>query len=61
MFRRLIEDYERDSDVPMADIAAALALQSRNGAEFLMSPEPPPERHRRDDRPAKSARADATS
>ena len=55
MFRRLIEDYERDSDVPMADIAAALALQSRNGAEFLMSPEPPPERHRRDDRPAKSA------
>ena len=28
MFRRLIEDYERDNDVPMADIAAALALQS---------------------------------
>ena len=54
MFRRLIEDYERDSDVPMADIAAALALQSRNGAEFLMSPEPPPEKHRRDDRPARS-------
>ena len=27
LFRRLIEDYERDNDVPMADIAAALALQ----------------------------------
>ena len=25
LFRRLIEDYERDNDVPMADIAAALA------------------------------------
>ncbi len=52
MFRRLIEDYERESDVPMADIAAALALQTRNGEEFLMSPEPPPsERRRREDRP----------
>ena len=41
MFRRLIEDYERDNDVPMADIAAALALpESRDGAEFLMT-EPP--------------------
>ena len=49
MFRRLIEDYERDNDVPMGDIAAALALQSRDGAEFLMT-EPPPER-RREDRP----------
>jgi ATP-dependent RNA helicase DeaD len=51
MFRRLIEDYERDNDVPMADIAAALALQSRDGAEFLMT-EPPPEKHReRPERP----------
>ena len=25
MFRRLVEDYEREHDVPMADIAAALA------------------------------------
>lgn len=49
MFRRLIEDYERDNDIPMADIAAALALQSRDGAAFLMT-EPPPER-RREDRP----------
>ena len=51
MFRRLIEDYERDNDVPMADIAAALALQSRDGAEFLMT-EPPPEKKReRTERP----------
>jgi ATP-dependent RNA helicase DeaD len=45
----------------MADIAAALALQSRDGGEFLMT-EPPPEKRRerpdrgprdRDDRPRK--------
>ena len=48
LFRRMIEDYERDNDVPLADIAAALALQTHNGAEFLMAPEPPPEKHRRD-------------
>ncbi|MGP4054391.1 DEAD/DEAH box helicase [Mycobacterium sp. 4D054] len=45
LFRTLIEGYERDHDVPMADIAAALALQSRDGAEFLMT-EPPPEKRR---------------
>ncbi len=48
LFRRLIEDYERDNNVPMADIAAALAVQSRDGEQFLMV-EPPPERRRRDD------------
>ena len=54
LFRRLVENYERDHDVPMADIAAALALQSRNGEDFLMS-EPPPERRSKEhqDRPAK--------
>ncbi len=45
LFRRLIEDYERDHDVPLADIAAALAVQSRNGEAFLMT-EPPPEKRR---------------
>ncbi|BBZ12840.1 DEAD/DEAH box helicase [Mycobacterium branderi] len=44
LFRSLVEDYEREHDVPMADIAAALALQSRDGDAFLMQPEPPPER-----------------
>ena len=58
LFRRLVEDYEREHDVPMADIAAALALQSRDGEAFLMSPEPPPDRrpNTAPDRPAKSAR-----
>ncbi|MDY6872019.1 MAG: DEAD/DEAH box helicase [Actinomycetota bacterium] len=45
LFRRLIEDYERDNNVPLADIAAALAVQSRNGEAFLMT-EPPPEKRR---------------
>jgi ATP-dependent RNA helicase DeaD len=53
LFRRLIEDYERDNNVPMADIAAALAVQLHDGREFLMV-EPPPEKRRdRDERPAR--------
>ncbi|MGV0784280.1 DEAD/DEAH box helicase [Mycolicibacterium peregrinum] len=58
LFRRIIEDFERENDVPMVDIAAALALQSRNGEEFLMT-EPPPEKRRerdRDDRGERPAR-----
>ena len=51
LFRKLVEDYEREHDVPMADIAAALALQSRDGEAFLMAPEPPPERRERRERP----------
>lgn len=47
LFRKLVQDYEREHDTPMADIAAALALQSRDGEEFLMAPEPPPERRER--------------
>jgi ATP-dependent RNA helicase DeaD len=45
LFRSLVEDYEREHDVPLADIAAALALQSRDGEDFLMSPEPSEPRH----------------
>jgi ATP-dependent RNA helicase DeaD len=58
LFRRLVADYERDHDVPMADIAAALALQSRDGDAFLLAPEPPPDRRpkERQDRPARPAR-----
>ena len=59
LFRGLVEEYERDNDVPMADIAAALAVQSRDGEEFLMAPEPPPERRKakdRSDRPVKPER-----
>ncbi len=50
LFRQLVEDYEREHDVPMADIAAALALQSRDGEAFLMAPEPPPTRAERKER-----------
>jgi ATP-dependent RNA helicase DeaD len=58
VFRSLVEDYEREHDVPMADIAAAFALQSRGGEAFLMPPEPPPERRpkQRQDDTAKSTR-----
>ncbi|GFM18636.1 MULTISPECIES: DEAD/DEAH box helicase [Mycobacteriaceae] len=55
LFRKLIETYERDHDVPMADIAAALALQSRDGEEFLMTEPPPEKRRERADRPARSS------
>lgn len=47
LFRKLVQDYEREHDTPMADIAAALALQSRDGEAFLMAPEPPPDRRER--------------
>ncbi|WP_158017797.1 DEAD/DEAH box helicase [Mycobacterium basiliense] len=46
LFRRLVEDYERERNVPMADIAAALALQSRDGEAFLLAPDAPPERRK---------------
>jgi ATP-dependent RNA helicase DeaD len=47
LFRRLVEEYEREHDVPMADIAAALALQSRDGEAFLLAPDPPPKQRER--------------
>jgi len=58
LFRALVEEYEREHDVPMADVAAALAVQSRDGEEFLMAPEAPRDERRREradkpDRPAK--------
>jgi ATP-dependent RNA helicase DeaD len=60
LFRRLVEQYEHEHDVPMADIAAALAVQSRDGEEFLMSPEPPREERQRErpDRDTKPRRSD---
>src|SRR4051812_12266568 len=41
-FRGLVEDYVREHDVPVADVAAALAVLSQDGQSFLMAPEPPP-------------------
>lgn len=58
LFRTLVEGYERDHDVPMADIAAALALQSRNGEEFLMTEPPPEKRRERPERGERSERGD---
>ena len=58
LFRSLVEEYEREHDVPMVDIAAALALQSRDGEDFFMAPEPPEPRRtdRRTDKPARKPR-----
>ncbi|MFT4199864.1 DEAD/DEAH box helicase [Gordonia sp. (in: high G+C Gram-positive bacteria)] len=50
LFRGLVENYAREHDVAMADIAAALALETRDGG-FLMAPDPPPgERREREQR-----------
>jgi ATP-dependent RNA helicase DeaD len=40
-FRGLIEDYVREHDVPVADVAAALAVLSQDGESFLLAPEAP--------------------
>jgi len=56
LFRRLIEDFGRDNDVPLADIAAALAVQSRNGEAFLMTEPPPEKRKERAERTERGAR-----
>ncbi|AKK05575.1 DNA/RNA helicase, superfamily II [Corynebacterium mustelae] len=45
IFRSLIKAYSEEHDVPLEDIAAALATQARAGDEFLMK-EPPPEKRR---------------
>ncbi|MFZ2509841.1 MAG: DEAD/DEAH box helicase [Gordonia sp. (in: high G+C Gram-positive bacteria)] len=49
MFRGLVETYARENDVTLADIAAALALESRDGG-FLMNPDPPAGERRDRDR-----------
>ncbi|NMO03752.1 DEAD/DEAH box helicase [Gordonia sp. TBRC 11910] len=56
LFRGLVEKYARDNDVAMADIAAALALETRDGG-FLMAPDPPKsERRERSERPERAPR-----
>ncbi|GAA3962648.1 DEAD/DEAH box helicase [Gordonia caeni] len=40
LFRGLVESYARDNDVALADVAAALALETRDGG-FLLAPDPP--------------------
>ncbi|WP_280316544.1 DEAD/DEAH box helicase [Nocardia wallacei] len=47
LFRKLIEDYEAEHNIPLADIAAALAVGGHDGENFFMEPEPEPERRER--------------
>ena len=37
--KAIVLDYEREHDVPMADIAAALAIMSRDGENLLLPPD----------------------
>lgn len=57
LFRGLLEDYEREHDVPMADIAAALAQLLQGDAPMFLPDDPPapPPRERREhrERPAR--------
>jgi len=58
LFRSMIVDYESEHNVPLADIAAALAVQAQEGS-FLLQPEPElkrpprPDRHDGEARPAR--------
>lgn len=47
IFRSLVKSYSEEHDVPLEDVAAALATQAITGDEFLMK-EPPRDSRRRD-------------
>ncbi|WP_080795493.1 DEAD/DEAH box helicase [Corynebacterium pacaense] len=49
LFRSMVKEYSEKNDVPLEDIAAALATQAQSGDEFLLK-ELPPERRDRGDR-----------
>ncbi|MEO5565634.1 MAG: DEAD/DEAH box helicase [Luteimonas sp.] len=58
IFRELVERYEREHDVPMVDIAAALAqLVQGKTALLLDAPPPAPPRMEREARPARPSAA----
>jgi ATP-dependent RNA helicase DeaD len=46
VFRRLIEEFISEHDVPAADVAAALAVIAQDGKAFLLPPDPPPSARR---------------
>lgn len=53
-FRGLVEDYVREHDVEMLDVAAALAVMSTDDKEFFLRPDPPKAaRRERPERPAR--------
>jgi ATP-dependent RNA helicase DeaD len=47
-FRGLVGEYEQEHDVPVADIAAALAVLSQDDKSFLLEPEPPKPARKKD-------------
>jgi ATP-dependent RNA helicase DeaD len=50
LFRKLIEDYEAEHNIPLADIAAALAVGGHDGDNFFMEAEAEPIRPPRRER-----------
>ncbi|CAN5219547.1 DEAD/DEAH box helicase [soil metagenome] len=64
MLRSIIEQFATDNNVPMPDVAAALAVMSQDGKDFLLKPEPPQAKKDRDrdrdrsDRPDRGPRGD---
>ncbi|WP_257181352.1 DEAD/DEAH box helicase [Corynebacterium cystitidis] len=48
IFRKLVKDYSEANDIPMEDVAAALATQAQAGEEFFMKEPPKQKRDRRD-------------
>ena len=58
MFKGLVLDYARENDVSLADVAAALAVVSRDEADFLLAPDQPAEvRPQRAPRPRQQPRS----
>jgi ATP-dependent RNA helicase DeaD len=56
-FRGLVEDYARDHDVTMPDIAAALAVMSADDKQFFLSPDPPKAPRPERDRPPRAGKS----
>ncbi|MEU6564775.1 DEAD/DEAH box helicase [Nocardia nova] len=56
LFRKLIEDYEAEHNIPLADIAAALAIGGHDGENFFMEPEAEPIRPARRERAPREER-----
>jgi ATP-dependent RNA helicase DeaD len=63
IYRSLIEDFERERNVPAVEIAAALASMARGDVPLLLEKprrEPQPERFASEDRPARFERTERT-
>ena len=60
VFRKLVKEYSEEHDVPLEDIAAALATEASSGDEFFMKELPPSKRDRfdRDNRGDRGDRGD---